>query len=144
MKFTTPCFVRIDNAKERKELIKWLEGIGYTPLQMAQDGYGDIVFSFADGACDTGDDEDLKIFKNNIDCDENIELFKALAAMNDEDWHSQYVVDNAGNWGFCEIIPDARHLPCRCVTMLCLTFNIDNYRKATAEEIIEHFKNERK
>ena len=29
MKFTTPCFVRVENPEKRKELIEWLEGIGY-------------------------------------------------------------------------------------------------------------------
>ena len=29
MTFTTPCFVRVENPEKRKELIEWLEGIGY-------------------------------------------------------------------------------------------------------------------
>lgn len=29
MKFTTPCFVRVEDAEKRKELTEWLEGIGY-------------------------------------------------------------------------------------------------------------------
>lgn len=30
MKFTTPCFVRIEDAKKREELIEWLAKIGCT------------------------------------------------------------------------------------------------------------------
>ena len=29
MKFTTPCFVRVEDAEKRKELTEWLKGIGY-------------------------------------------------------------------------------------------------------------------
>lgn len=29
MKFTTPCFVRVEDAEKRKELTEWLQGIGY-------------------------------------------------------------------------------------------------------------------
>lgn len=70
-----------------------------------------------------------------IDCGENIELFKALAAMNDEnDYMQWYVNEITDRWSLCigmdhveddPIIPKweglARH-------------------KATAEEIIKHFK----
>lgn len=30
MKFTTPCFVRVEDAEKRKEMTEWLKGIGYT------------------------------------------------------------------------------------------------------------------
>ena len=29
MEFTTPCFVRVEDAEKRKELTEWLKGIGY-------------------------------------------------------------------------------------------------------------------
>lgn len=67
-------------------------------------------------------------------------LLKRLRQQSGDNWDNLYVIDNAGNMGFCEVIPDARGVKCRCVTMLGIAFNIDNYRAATAEEIIEYFK----
>ena len=76
----------------------------------------------------------------SYDCGENVELFKALAAMNKNNWDEQYVIDNAGNIGLCNVIPDASGIQCRSIMMMGLSFNIDNYRKATVEEIVEYFK----
>lgn len=95
--------------------------------------------------CDTycvGVAHDAQTFTalNCIDCGTNIELFRALAAMNKNNWDEQYVIDNAGNIGLCNVIPDASGIQCRSIMMMGLSFNIDNYRKATVEEIVEYFK----
>lgn len=135
MKVKEPCFVHVNDETKFNDLV---ERVRQLDVMYWCDRESGIICVCNDRL------SAMNGFRVGFDCGENIELFKALAAMNDEDWHNQYVVDNVGNWGLCEIIPDAGHLVCRCVTMLCLTFNIDNYRKATAEEIIEHFKNERK
>jgi hypothetical protein len=71
-------------------------------------------------------------------------LLKRLRQQSGDNWDNLYVIDNAGNMGFCEVIPDASGVKCRCVTMLGTEFNIDNYHKATVEEIIEHFKKREK
>lgn len=115
MKFTTPCFVRVEDAEKRKELIKWMLSIGHKHVIADKCEiltYGSIL----------------------QDCGNNIELFKALAAMNDENDYMQYLTDNVGNMGIC-----TQQSPYRVVQMAGISFNIDNYRKATAQEIIEHF-----
>jgi hypothetical protein len=67
---------------------------------------------------------------NTIDCGENIELFKALAAMNDGNDHYQWFV--------------ATLKPERFVLNNSMNDNrlfVESlFRKATAEEIIDHFK----
>jgi hypothetical protein len=72
----------------------------------------------------------LLMIDNTIDCGENVELFKALAAMNDGNDHYQWFVGTLN--------PE----------LLELNNSMDDnglfvesfFRKATAEEIIEHFK----
>ncbi|WP_418968347.1 hypothetical protein [Alistipes putredinis] len=161
MKFITPCFVRVENSDARKELTEWLKGIGYHVCSCCLfDGWHTLhcdlierleahyeVHGIPDYDKDTGYNvgwfkaDNADKVHPSYDCGENIALFKALAAMNKNNWDEQYVIDNAGNIGLCNVIPDASGIQCRCVTMMGLSFNIDNYRKATAEEIVEHFKN---
>ena len=132
MTFTTPCFVRVENPEKRKELIEWLEGIGYRLEYLRNDGvivltsenrvyvYGEALYRV------------IKVDYDTIDCGENTELFKALAAMNDENDREQWFTDG---YHF-ELCPTnkadmvAWHMMYRTKP-----------RKATAEEIIEYFKN---
>ena len=77
MTFTTPCFVRVENPEKRKELIEWLEGIGYRLEYLRNDGvivltsenrvyvYGEALYRV------------IKVDYDTIDCGENTELFKA-------------------------------------------------------------------
>ena len=144
MKFTTPCFIRIIDAEKRKDMIEWCLHIGYEYIYPPkEERLSDKVI------CDTycvGVAHDAQTFTalNCIDCGTNIELFKALAAMNKNNWDEQYVIDNAGNIGLCNVTPDASGMQCRSIMMMGLSFNIDNYRKATVEEIVEYFKNNEK
>ena len=77
--------------------------------------------------------EELFFLDNAIDCGENIELFRSLAAMNDENDYYQW---------FVAILKPER---------LVLNNSMDDnrlfaeplFRKATAEEIIGHFKKHR-
>jgi len=132
MTFTTPCFVRVENPEKRKELIEWLEGIGYRLEYLRNDGvivltsenrvyvYGEALYRV------------IKVDYDTIDCGENTELFKALAAMNDENDREQWFTDG---YHF-ELCPTnkadmvAWHMMYRTKP-----------RKATAEEIVEYFKN---
>nr|DAP85934.1 MAG TPA: hypothetical protein [Caudoviricetes sp.] len=164
MKFITPCFVRVEDAEQRKELTEWLRGIGYYVCPCCLfDGWNTLhchrIERF-ETSCevhgipdyDKGTGYNIGWFKADnadkdnpsYDCGKNIELFKALAAMNKNNWDEQYVIDNAGNIGLCNVIPDASGIQYRCITMMGLSFNIDNYRKATVEEIVEYFKNNEK
>lgn len=146
MNFLTPAFVRVNNPEKRKELLKWMFDIGYAGRYRIDNTYSIIVAGLEGDCADVAPDttiEGLTAYEL-IDCGENVELFKALAAMNKNNWDKQYVIDNAGNIGLCNVIPDASGIQYRCITMMGLSFNIDNYRKATVEEIVEYFKNNEK
>lgn len=131
MTFTTPCFVRVENPEKRKELIEWLEGIGYKLEYLRNDGvivltsenrvyvYGEALYRV------------IKVDYDAIDCGTDIKLFKALAAMNEENDREQWFVSNEGSeWAICKKTLNVYS------GVLC--------RKATAEEIVEYFKNNEK
>lgn len=130
MAFTAPCFVRVEDAAERKKLIEWLEGIGYNSFSkyMYCSNRDTIFTTFTGLPVITY----TPIDDSWIDCGANVDLFRALAAMNDENDREQwFVVDD----GFEE-------------EMVCSKSDIDydyilscyDHRKATAEEIVEYFK----
>ena len=79
MTFTTPCFVRVEDASEREKLIEWLKRIG------------NDIYSTHDGFVNSN------IFSSNpFYCGSNIELFKSLAAMNNENDIEQWFIDKNG------------------------------------------------
>lgn len=135
MTFTTPCFVRVENPEKRKELIEWLEGIGYKFLMRGLESnvlYVDVTSGCLLCAFESPVTQSEMVSKGYIDCRKNIELFKALAAMNDENDREQWFTDG---YHF-ELCPTnkadmvAWHMMYRTKP-----------RKATAEEIVEYFKN---
>lgn len=135
MTFTTSCFVRVENPEKRKELIEWLEGIGYKFLMRGLESnvlYVDVTSGCLLCAFESPVTQSEMVSKGYIDCGDNIELFKALAAMNDENDREQWFTDG---YHF-ELCPTnkadmvAWHMMYRTKP-----------RKATAEEIVEYFKN---
>lgn len=135
MTFTTPCFVRVENPEKRKELIEWPEGIGYKFLMRGLESnvlYVDVTSGCLLCAFESPVTQSEMVSKGYIDCGENTELFKALAAMNDENDREQWFTDG---YHF-ELCPTnkadmvAWHMMYRTKP-----------RKATAEEIVEYFKN---
>jgi hypothetical protein len=132
MTFTTPCFVRVENPEKRKELIKWLKGIGYRILFSARHSLIEselrYISAHKQGYVMADSPLSCDEWIESIDCGENIELFKALAAMNDENDREQWFVSNEGSeWAICKKTLNVYS------GVLC--------RKATAEEIVEYFKN---
>lgn len=123
MTFTTPCFVRVENPEKRKELIEWLKGIGYTH------------FPFIRDSCLIATDSDGRIWLTDAnrdgayDCQTDTDLFKALAAMNYENYREQWFVE------------EGRMFKCTSDKINNYPYNWPNTRKATAEEIVEYFKN---
>ena len=135
MAFTQPCFIR----KNTPELRKRLEELGYKP-------FGSVKYEWDTGEFESFDNNglenilkcELPDYEDSIDCDDNEELFIALAALrtdspdyqwflwehNDGEYHpeleeswKQYIPDEHWEeWWWFEV------------------------RKATVEEIIEHFK----
>lgn len=123
MTFTTPCFVRVENPEKRKELIEWLKGIGYTH------------FPFIRDSCLIATDSDGRIWLTDAnrdgayDCQTDTDLFKALAAMNYENYREQWFVE------------EGKMFKCTSDKIDNYTYNWPTTRKATAEEIVEYFKN---
>lgn len=134
MKFTTPCFVRVEDAEKRKELAVWLSSIGryVSPAVTSSDYHKDWVI--VTEPYDPDLDGYVGIWAKTpkspafIDCGENIELFKALAAMNDENDNEQYFVTELAGSSYCVHKNRNTNL---AYSLTC--------RKATVEEIIEHF-----
>ena len=151
MTFTTPCFVRVENPEKRKELIEWLERIGYHVCSCCLfDGWNTLHCRGIDrlkiayevhGICDYDEETRYSIdqFKAEnadskhpaVDCGENIELFKALAAMNYENNREQWFVE------------EGKMFKCTSDKINNYSYNWLTTRKATAEEIVEYFKNTR-
>lgn len=116
MGFTTPCFIR----KNTEALRKNLEEVGYKMLSPIE--YDNLE-------CSDNWVNDIKSLNdcNGIDCGTNEELFLALAALRDDTDKFQWFISPEGIW----------------------VYNKDNdsilevslkWRKATVDELIEHFK----
>lgn len=135
MKFTTPCFVCVEDVEERAKLLRWLFAIEYAGWDWIDKANFIVASGLDDGcvdvvSCDTSVGLAARGF---IDCGENIELFKALAAMNDENDREQwFVVEHTGSADEL-VLADSEDA-------LAYIQSGDGWRKATAEEIIEHFK----
>lgn len=146
MKSTTSCFVRVKDAKERKELIEWLCDIGRPHRKVVPLNVFPFIVAY-DGWHDNVSIESIKIYREEIlgliDCGENIELFKALAAMNDEnDMQQLFICDTYADmgcvmWHLCEETKFKHYY----VEWEDGETDIRSYfRKATTDEIIEYFK----
>lgn len=144
MTFTTPCFVRVENPEKRKELIEWLCDIGRPHRKVVPLNVFPFIVAY-DGWHDNVSIESLNIYQEKmpglIDCGANIELFQALAAMNNENdreqWYSytEYPT-NEGKNGVRKFVFNE---PARFDSFVDVPSGY--YRKATAEEIVEYFKN---
>ena len=135
MNFLTPAFVRVNNPEKRKELLKWMFDIGYAGRYRIDNTYSIIVAGLEGDCADVAPDttiEGLTAYEL-IDCGENIELFKALAAMNDENDNEQYFVTELAGSPYCVHKNRNTNLE---YSLTC--------RKATVEEIVEYFKNNEK
>lgn len=131
MAFTQSCFIR----KNTPELIKKLKELGYdyyTPNGIKSDN---IVASLGCIFDICSIDTIKQAFNNCIDCGTNEELFLALAALRDDTDKNQWIIDEANE---CFGLGDSM--------MICDKDDMNerviytHYRKATVEEIIEHFK----
>lgn len=163
MKFTTPCFVRVEDVDKRKELTEWLKGIGYYVCSCCLfDGCNTLHCRGIDrlkiayevhGICDYDEEtkycigqfkaENAESCYPSYDCGDNIELFKALAAMNDDNDREQWFInDTYANIG-CVMwhLYEDKKLKHYYVEWEDGETDIrSEFRKATVEEIIKHFK----
>ena len=145
MKFTTPCFVRVEDMEKRKELIAWLNQLGYNIYDWYWGRCIRIIrcWNTPKGVNKAVGYPCKQVRKTDIDCGENIELFKALAAMNDEnDMQQLFICDTYANigcvmWHLC----DEKKVKHYYVEWEDGETDIrSEFRKATVEEIIKHFK----
>lgn len=127
MGFTQPCFIR----KNTPELRKKLEELGYISHIFNNNDANNIYVDKL-GTYISVDIENQPYY---IDCGTNEELFLALAALRDDTDKNQQVIDEANEcfgWEDSWMICDKDDMNERAV--------YTHYRKATVEEIIEHFK----
>lgn len=129
--FTTPCFIK----KNTPELRKKLEELGYTYNGRDTESWGASALYCFDGKYYEVYPAKPSRYHLIVDCGTNEELFLALAALRDDSDKNQWVIDEANecfgwenSWSIC----DKDDMNERVV--------YTHYRKATVEEIIEHFK----
>lgn len=150
MAFIQSCFIR----KNTLELRKKLEELGYTNTP---NGIGEwfipieelkYLVTYPVSGCYQGCNGYW--YEDDFDCGENEELFLALAALRDDTPINSYYWFN-DNLFKCEGLEIDRVLKnntanyllkCRRVdnSMIISCFKERNVRKATVEEIVEHFK----
>lgn len=131
MSFTTPCFIR----KNTPELRKKLEELGYKYNGSDTEFWGANALYCFDGKYYEVYPAKPSRYHSIVDCGTNEELFFALATLRDDTDKNQWVIDEANecfgwenSWSIC----DKDDMNERVV--------YTHYRKATVEEIIEHFK----
>ena len=128
MAFIQECFVR--NPENKFRLIVELERLGYQPMYMCwrnNIGGTNLVCEGQTWHCT---DSDNKPWCK--DCGTNEEMFLALAALRDDTDRNQWFVDDvAGVWERSESELPSKHMQL-------------HGHKATAEDIVEHFKEEPK
>lgn len=124
MAFIQNCFIR----KNTPELREKLEEIGRKLLLSARYGYGRELLTMRGEIGFVQAYNGLVSTKTIIDCGTNEGMFLALAALRDDTDRNQWFVDDvAGVWERSE-----SELPSKYMQL--------NGHKATAEEIVEHFK----
>lgn len=134
MGFTTKCFVR----KISQKLCDRLTKLGYEDFwtnYIHSQEVKTMTFVNGKGWCLSGFEP--YPHKGYIDCGENETLFYFLAALRDDCDSNQLFVNGKGDWGIWrdDVLSGMEW------SYLPNDNNINNYHKATKEEIIELFKN---
>ncbi len=141
-RFLTPCFVRVENPAERKELIEWLKSIDRQRVPHSKRDRAPIFTAYANGRYEQNNSHHhwptQAVANGFIDCGTNVELFKALAAMNDNNDREQWFIDRVGGDDEYDPQGDYGWYLCKDDKLRCA---VDCYSKATAAEIIKHFSN---
>ena len=128
MGFTTPCFIR----KNTQELRRGLEELGYKMLSPIE--YDNLE-------CSDNWVNDIKSLNdcNGFDCGTNEELFLAIAALRDDTNYMQWFVCTSDYKEF-----DGKEWKVGNFDLNTCSDDFDNilpnWRKATVNELIEHFK----
>ena len=132
--FTQKCFIR----KNTPELVKKLEELGYKALFSARNGYGKYLYAF-NGTIVGGEYNAYDERSGFIDCKESEELFIAIAALRDDTDKNQWFIHDDSDWNSD---PSIFWHKCESESIkIDMAFNImyNDCRKATVQELIEHF-----
>jgi hypothetical protein len=139
MNGTTSCYVRVRDEQIRKELWKYLiEEIGYISVDEPNHEYilaeGMYVFS-----CNK---KPMEIPNKLVNCNENIDMFKALSAMNNENDREQWYIVEKKLFNKYDFSSHTMFEVDKFHSLVKSNGNGDPCgRKATAEEIIKQYKN---
>lgn len=146
--FIQPCFIR----KNTKELRNELEKLGYKICKYCK--FKDAIWlnnylptnsihgiGYANYAIGISAKESLNLFlkgnSNYIDCDTNEDLFLAIAALRDDTDKNQYFKHNSKNHFYKCDMDSFKDYFDDCNKEL--DDHIEDYHKATVEELIEFF-----
>lgn len=141
MGFTTPCFIK----KNTPELRKKLEELGYKLNNGKWMGKYLAAFQIKETkewryvASPEWDLQNNPDIDASIDCGTNEELFLAIASLRDDTNNNQLFTNDKGDWGIYRDGSDGGLSGMNFYGMPN-DFEIDNYHKATVNELIEHFK----
>lgn len=139
MGFTTAAFIR----RNTPELRKKLEELGYKDSSTVQDSYTAIYTDEEEGEFFTQYLSNITDDEIAVDCGTNEDLFLALAALRDDTNENQWFT-NGKEWAYH---PRTNYCAPCVIIYKTLAFdyipedtNMENYYKATVEELIEHFR----
>lgn len=137
MRFTTSCFIR----KNTPELRNRLKKLGIRPFLCNEElnAIGANIKVYNGTVATFTCSDSLNNCCDLIDCGTNEDLFLAIAALRNDTDHNQLFVNDKGDWGIYRDGSDGG-LPGMDFYGMPNDFNVDNYHKATAEELIEYFK----
>lgn len=127
MRFIQPCFIR----KNTPELRKKLKELGQRHNDLDKDEYEWLAANH--GMFISVSEGFERLLTDDIDCGTNEELFLALAAMTDTPFNPVEYYTITTSSGTYEKGQVTQFLP------LMSNIHPNCYRKATAQEIIEHF-----
>ena len=136
--FVKSCFVRSNSI----ELIRKLEHIGYTFSGIGN--YSSPIIAttkitseyslISDYSIDTTNPHHTWNCVGRIDCDENEDLFLAIAALRDDTDENQWFMSDEGTFKFNK--DNIFNIGMSNYT----NYNFTHWHKATVNELIEHFK----
>lgn len=136
--FTQPCFIQ----KNTPELIKKLEELGYKNAGKVR-FFGESIYTYCEHkVCYVSPCKIRETYNTFIDCGTNEELFLAVAALTDKTDKEQWFIYDSMDckveelrdrfWFKCEEDKVQDHMFYDAMYLNC--------KKATIEELIEHFK----
>ena len=161
MKYLCSCMVLVENEHQQIELETWMKKIG-RQVKLGKSGPRFLIAEANQGRAqwiNLEGQQTREVFARDfINCGTNIELFKALAAMNDDNYLEQWFIANcdilfdklkgniktesnkrfitAGEW-YKVLTPYTRNIRIKWMARKVPRFLA---KKATIEEITEHFK----